>query len=200
MMVNELLRVIRLFWPVILPIFSALESCGIPLPSEIFLPFAGAIIARQMQDIVVLVILGVVGDCIGAGTAYVVSVRYGKQVIVGPGRYIGLSIRHFNLAHKWVTKYGVIMMFVGQLLPVIRTYISFVGGVARLRPLIFWPVSVIGMIIWNVVFIVAGFILRSRYTLIFHAIPSYVTWILVAVLIALVVGWIAAGRRAPEEE
>src|SRR5438309_1035107 len=115
----------------------AVESCGIPFPSEVIMPVAGLFAAAGRLNLVAAIIAGTVGNLIGSLIAYGLAARFGRQLLLGPGRRIGIRPSHLDLADRWFERYGLAAVFFGRVLPVVRTYISFPAGLARVQPVWF---------------------------------------------------------------
>ena len=111
-------------------VLTAAESCGVPFPSEVIMPVAGAFAAFGHLSLVGAVLAGAAGNLLGSLVAYALAARFGEPVLLGPGRWIGISRVHLDLAGRWFGRYGLVAVFVGRMLPVVRTYISFPAGLS----------------------------------------------------------------------
>src|SRR3954469_6146183 len=114
-------------------LLMAIESACIPLPSEIIMPFAGYLVSRGEMNIWGVAVAGAVGCVLGSLVAYWVGMYGGRPLIEKYGRYILISHHDLDLADRWFSKYGEIIVFVSRLLPAIRTFIAFPAGVARMN-------------------------------------------------------------------
>src|SRR5207247_438913 len=81
------------------------------------------------------IVVGAFANLVGSLVAYVLAARFGEPLLLGPGRYVGIRRHHLELADGWFQRWGLLAVFVGRVLPVIRTYISFPAGLARVEPL-----------------------------------------------------------------
>ena len=125
-----------------------LESAVMPVPSEIIMPFAGYLVWKGTMNLWLVVAAGVLGNLAGSLLAYAVGLWLGRAFILKYSKYILLSKEHIFLAEKWFKKYGDKTIFVGRLLPVVRTVISLPAGIAKmdLKKFIFY--TVVGSIPW----------------------------------------------------
>jgi membrane protein DedA with SNARE-associated domain len=105
-------------------VLMLINSCGVPFPSEVIMPVAGVLAATGHFNIVAVIAAGIVGSVLGALVAYSLARRYGRPLLLGPGRRIGISPSHLDLADRWFDRYGLPTVFFGRMLPVICTYIS----------------------------------------------------------------------------
>src|ERR1700736_1185845 len=119
-------------------VLMALESAGIPISSEIVVPLGGALASGALAGQAHLSFVGVVaassvGNLLGSLIAYGLVRRYGERFILGPGQRIGLNQGHLKLAQRFFERWGLLAVFLGRLLPVVRTYISFPAGLSKIR-------------------------------------------------------------------
>jgi membrane protein DedA with SNARE-associated domain len=114
-------------------LLMAIESACIPLPSEIIMPFAGYLVSTGDMNLWGVGLAGAVGCVLGSLVAYWVGMYGGRPIIEKYGRYILISRHDLDLADRWFARYGEIIVFTSRLLPVIRTFIAFPAGVARMK-------------------------------------------------------------------
>ena len=109
------------------------QCVGVPFPSEVIMPVAGYLASTGRLNLVAVIVVGIVGNVVGSLTAYGLAAWLGEPVLLGPGRYIGIRAHHVEIADRWFRRHGTGAVFWGRFLPVIRTYISFPAGLARIR-------------------------------------------------------------------
>jgi membrane protein DedA with SNARE-associated domain len=114
-------------------LLMAIESACIPLPSEIIMPFSGYLVYTGRFNLWWVGVAGAVGCVLGSMVAYYVGMYGGRPLIEKYGRYILISHHDLDLADRWFAKYGEAIVFISRLLPVIRTFIAFPAGVARMN-------------------------------------------------------------------
>jgi membrane protein DedA with SNARE-associated domain len=114
-------------------LLMAIESACIPLPSEIIMPFSGYLVSTGELNLWGVAIAGAVGCVLGSLVAYWVGMYGGRPFIEKYGRYILLSRHDLDIADRWFSKHGEVIVFVSRLLPAIRTFIAFPAGVARMN-------------------------------------------------------------------
>lgn len=114
-------------------LLMAIESACIPLPSEIIMPFSGYLVSTGEMNLWAVGIAGAVGCVLGSMVAYWVGMYGGRPLIEKYGRYVLVSRHDLDLADRWFAKYGEAIVFTSRLLPVIRTFIAFPAGVARMN-------------------------------------------------------------------
>lgn len=179
---------------VLVLVLMAAESCGIPFPSEVVMPFAGFLASQGRISLAGAIVAGTVGNLIGSLVAYGLAARFGRPLLLGPGRRVGLSAGHLDLADRWFERHGLLAVFVGRMLPVVRTYISFPAGLARVDLVRFAVLTAVGALPWCAALAIGGDAIGANYQRISG--PIEVAAIIVAVVVvAIVVAWLVRGRR-----
>lgn len=134
------------YWGIFLGM--TIESACIPLPSEIIMPFAGFIVSRGEMTLWGITLAGSLGNLFGSLIAYYVGLKGGKPFLEKYGKYFLISKSKLDLAHDWFEKYGHEAVFIGRLLPGIRTFISLPAGIAEMDIRKFIIYSLAGSIPW----------------------------------------------------
>lgn len=173
-----------------------INSCGVPFPSEVIMPVAGVLAATGHFNIVAVIVAGIAGNVIGALIAYSLARRFGRPLLLGPGKRIGISASHLDLADKWFDRYGLPTVFFGRMLPVICTYISFPAGLAKVQPVWFAVLSLLGSTVWVTFLGVLGYEVGANYTKVSGPISKIAIGFAVLIVIAVVVWYIRGRRRA----
>jgi membrane protein DedA with SNARE-associated domain len=129
-------------------LLMAIESMNIPLPSEVIMPFAGYLVARGEMNLWLVALAGAVGCVLGSALSYWIGAAGGRPLIEKYGKYILISHHDLDTADIWFQKYGEWAVLVGRLLPVVRTFISFPAGIAKMNFRRFILFSFIGSLPW----------------------------------------------------
>ena len=132
-------------------LLMAVESCGIPMPSEIIMPFSGFVVVEKglgWVGLVVMTLMGALGNLAGSLAAYWIGAKGGRPLIERYGRYMLISKHDLNMADRWFAKYGEATAFFSRLMPIVRTYISFPAGVARMNVMRFSVYTFLGALPW----------------------------------------------------
>jgi membrane protein DedA with SNARE-associated domain len=112
-------------------LLMGIESACIPLPSEVIMPFAGSLVPARFT-LLGCALAGAIGCVLGSIPAYYAGYYGGRPLILKYGRYILLSKEHLDWADRFFAARGDITVFVARLLPVVRTFIAFPAGVAKM--------------------------------------------------------------------
>ena len=129
-------------------LLMALQSACIPIPSEIIMPFAGYRLGHSWGDLVLIATIASIASNIGSIPAYILGARGGRPMIEHYGRYILLSHRDLDLADRFFNRFGSITVLLGRMLPIVRTFIAFPAGIARMNLLRFHLYTFIGSWPW----------------------------------------------------
>jgi membrane protein DedA with SNARE-associated domain len=153
-------------WPGVIALM-AIESCCIPIPSEIIMPLAGwFLIKSQSLPItfnLVAGLFGALGCTIGSVVAYWVGAKGGRPFLNKYGKYILITPHDLDRAESWFKKNGDWAIFITRLLPVVRTFISLPAGIARMRIGKFMVFTFVGSFIWCTALSLAGYLLGENW-------------------------------------
>ena len=175
-------------------LLMTVESCGVPFPSEVIMPFAGFLAAQGQMSLAGAILAGTLGNVAGSLVAYALAARFGRPLLLGPGRRIGINASHLDLADRWFERHGLTAVLVGRVLPVVRTYISFPAGLAHVELVRFTLLTFVGALPWCIALAAGGYAIGANYNRISG--PIEIAAIIIAViLVAIVVGWLLRGRR-----
>ena len=119
-------------------LLMAIESACIPLPSEVIMPFAGYLVSIGQFSLIGAATMGALGCNIGSTVAYYVAATGGRKAFERWGGYVLVSPHEIDRAERFFARYGAVTVFVGRLLPVVRTFIAFPAGLARM-PMLKFP-------------------------------------------------------------
>src|SRR6476660_6133196 len=109
------------------------ESAGLPISSEIVVPLGGALASQGKLNLVLVVLVSSVANLAGSLIAFYLTRRDGDRVVLSRGgRRIGLSRAHLRPAHRFFARLGLWAVFLGRLLPIVRTYLFFPAGLSRI--------------------------------------------------------------------
>jgi membrane protein DedA with SNARE-associated domain len=140
-----------------------LESMGILIPSEAISPFAGYLVSRGQMGFFGAVAAGVLGNLVGSWVAYFVGLWGGRELWFRYGRYVGVRAHHLKVAERWFDRYGEFAVLVSRCLPVVRTFISFPAGTARMNLAKFSFYTFVGCVPWVLALTYLGYYLGENW-------------------------------------
>ncbi len=169
-----------------------LENLFPPIPSELVIPLAGFVAAKGELNLYVVIGLASAGSLLGSTVWYVVGRRIGerrlKKWIDQHGRWLTLGTHDVDAAKSWFTRHGRAAVFLGRLMPGVRTFVSLPAGFSKMPAIPFLLYSAMGTAIWTTVLAYAGVLLQSN----FVRVEAYMN---VATNILIVAGVILLVRR-----
>ena len=113
-------------------LLMAIESACIPLPSEIIMPFAGYLVSLGEMNLWWVATAGAIGCNIGSIPAYEVGKRGGRPFVARFGRYVLVSLDDLDRAERFFLRFGSLAVLICRMLPVVRSFIAFPAGMARM--------------------------------------------------------------------
>jgi membrane protein DedA with SNARE-associated domain len=174
----------------------AIESAMIPLPSELILPYAGFLVSDHTQiepltrgpwNLLIVVVVATIGNTLGSLVAYAIGAYGGRPFLERYGRYLLIRPHEIVLADGFFARHGAATVFIGRLLPIVRTFISFPAGVARMPIRRFIVYSTAGAFLWSLLLVYAGTLLGAHWQDIRRALQPFDLLIAVVAVLAVVV-------------
>jgi membrane protein DedA with SNARE-associated domain len=187
-----------------LVLLMGIESACVPLPSEIIMPFAGYLAYLGHMNLVLAATAGALGCNAGSVIAYWIGAKGGRPLVERYGRWVLMSHHDLDRMTLFFDKYGSITVLIARLLPVVRTFIAFPAGIAKMPQARFHIYTFVGSWPWCYALAYAGMKLGEKW----HTDPRFYEWFHrfhLAVEIALVAGivwfvWSHLSRRKDAAE
>jgi membrane protein DedA with SNARE-associated domain len=190
-------------------IWVAIESVVIPIPSELVLPFAGFLAADRGSiepitgapwSIPLLVVFATIGSLLGALIAYAIGYYGGRPLLLRWGAVLRFSADDLDRTEAFFARWGSAAAFVGRMIPVVRSLVSFGAGVGRMPLAPFIVFTVLGSIPWNVALVLGGYALGGSWSHVEAVLAQYEYVVLAALgLVALAWIWFRFVRPGPGE-
>lgn len=145
----------------------ALENLFPPLPSEVILPLAGFTASQGDMDLLDAVVWTTAGSVAGALALYWIGAMLGRdRTLALASRIPLLQVSDIERSEAWFLKHGRKTVFFGRMIPIFRSLISVPAGVERMPLGVFTLLTGIGSLIWNTVFILAGYALGEQWSVV----------------------------------
>jgi membrane protein DedA with SNARE-associated domain len=129
-------------------ILMSIQSACIPIPSEVIMPLAGYALAHSQAQLILLATVASLASNLGSIPAYWVGARGGRPMVERYGSWLLLSRRDLDRVDHFFVRYGSITVLVGRMLPIVRTFIAFPAGVAKMNQARFHIYTFIGSWPW----------------------------------------------------
>lgn len=140
-----------------------LESTLVPIPSELVMPFAGALAAKGDFSLPIVLVINSVAALLGSGLCYWLGMIGGKPILLRYGKFIGVRQKDVQRTETYFARHGRATILIGRFLPVVRHIISIPAGIARMPLVPFFTQTFIGSTIWGTVLILIGYELGARW-------------------------------------
>lgn len=179
----------------------AIESCCIPLPSELIMPLAGFLAFQGRLNLGGAALAGAVGCVIGSVVAYWIGATGGRPLLLRYGRYVLISRHDADRADDFFARWGDATVFFTRLLPIVRTFISLPAGITRMNFKKFIVYTFLGSLPWCFVLAYAGYKLGQHWQDIgstLHAFDALVV-VIIAALVALFLYYHLRRTRSRED-
>jgi membrane protein DedA with SNARE-associated domain len=176
-----------------------MNSCGVPIPSELIMPFSGYLVYLGRFHLLLVVIAGAVGCNIGSAIAYWIGAKGGRPLVERYGNWVLMSHHDLDRMTYFFERYGSIAILVGRMLPVVQTFVAFPAGIGKMPRLRFHIYTSVGSLVWYFCLAWAGMKLGQkwntdpRFEAWFHRFHLAVELAIVAALVWFV--WTHVSRR-----
>jgi membrane protein DedA with SNARE-associated domain len=167
-----------------------LETVFPPIPSEVIMSIAGVAAGQGKLHYGLVVVAGTAGAMLGNILWYLAARALGiirlKPIIHRWGRWITMTWSEVERAERWFALHGTFFVFVGRLLPTIRSLVSVPAGLLKMRFRDFFIASTIGTAGWTAILAGAGYKLGENYGEIDNILGPAST----AILVVLAAGYV----------
>ncbi len=169
-------------------VFAAmlLESAGVPLPSEVIMPFAGFVAWEGKLALLGVALAGTLGCLAGALVLYGIGLYGGRPLLDRYGKYIFVRKSELDRADKWFEQYGDITVFVSRLLPVVRSFFSLPAGMTHMNLAKFSLYTTLGSFPWCLALAYVGFFLGPRWSDVRQSLRYFNIAVIIGVVVLIV--------------
>ena len=144
-----------------------LENVFPPIPSEVIMPFAGYLAASGDLPFVSVVIAGTIGSVAGAFLWYWIGTLASearlRRLIARHGRWLTISEQDLDRSLTWFRRNGGKAVFLGRMVPGVRTLISVPAGMTGMPLLPFLLYTGLGSLLWTAALTISGYLLEAQF-------------------------------------
>jgi len=130
-------------------VLCLLQSCCVPTSSELTMGIAGVLAAEGKLNLAAVILVGALGEVVGAYIAWTLGRVGGRAVVDRFGKYVLLSHHDLDRAEAWYQRHERFGVLGSRLLPVIRNFVALPAGIAEVPLLPFGVLTAIGSLIWD---------------------------------------------------
>jgi membrane protein DedA with SNARE-associated domain/membrane-associated phospholipid phosphatase len=188
---GSIVRLVESYGYVVVFVFVAIESLGVPLPGETVLVTAGALAALGHLSIWWVIAVAGLGGIMGDAAGYWIGRLGGVALIKRYGRVIRFDDAKLARVHAFFNRHGSKTVFLGRFIALLRTWTALLAGTAEMPYGIFTRYNVMGGITWATVFGMLGYMFGRSLPLLERYIgqASLAVVLLVALVVALALLW-----------
>lgn len=161
-----------------------LEYACFPLPSEVVLPFSGAVASQSGWGFLSILLFSILAGVLGALVCYLIGYFGGYPLVEKIKKKFPKSRKGLEASQQKYEKYAVLSVGLGRLIPLCRTYISFIAGISRQNLGSYLVSTAVGVAIWNSVLIGLGFLFAENWNIVTKYYDEY-KLVLIPVLITV---------------
>jgi len=167
-----------------------LETIFPPIPSEVIMPVAGVAAGQGKLQYWAVVASGTGGAMLGNIVWYLAARALGIErlypIIDRWGRWLTITRPEVERADSWFRQHGMLFVFLGRLLPTVRSLVSVPAGLLHMQFRRFLAASILGTAAWTALLAGAGFKLGEKY----DRINEFLGPASNAILITLAIGYL----------
>jgi len=163
-----------------------LESCNIPIPSEIVIPFSGFLVVKEGFSFWGVVLASSLGCLIGSDISYFIGRWGGRPFLEKYGKYLLITKKDITISERWFDKYGEWTTFLSRMLPFIRTFISLPLGIYKVGFAKFNLFTFVGSFFWSLLLTYLGVIAGNNWEIVQKYIEKFSLLIVLITLAAIV--------------
>ena len=175
-------------------VLSVLENVGLPIPSEIVVPFSGFLVSIGKFNFWFVIIASTVGNLIGSVVLYFIGRSGGRWILEKYGKYLLIHSHEIKKGDAWFRRYGGKTVFWGRLVPVIRSLISLPAGVYKMSFGKFCGLTLFGSLIWNLTLAYIGVKTGENWSLL-HNYFRKLDLVTVLLIVVLVIWYLLKHKR-----
>jgi membrane protein DedA with SNARE-associated domain len=172
------------------------ENVFPPIPSELIMPLAGYLAARDQLTLWGAILAGAAGSVAGALVLYYFGARVGgeriKRFAARHGRWAAVSPEEIERAEQWFARHGWLAVLACRLVPGVRSLISIPAGMAGMSMPVFVAASAVGTALWATLLGCVGYYLGRN----FDVVEQWIGWVTWAVIAAIALWYVARVRRS----
>lgn len=163
------LNLIEQFGYVGIAIISFLENVFTPIPSEAVIPFAGVLVAQGKMNAIWVWVASMIGGVLGSLVFYYLGYLLGTErvyaFVAKWGKWFFIQSKDVDKSVQWFERFGNISVFLGRLIPQVRSFISIPAGITKMPLPSFIVLTTLGSGIWIGFLVWLGIFFGENFTI-----------------------------------
>jgi membrane protein DedA with SNARE-associated domain len=181
-----------------LGLLTLVETVFPPIPSELIIPLGGYLARQGDLSIWGVALASGAGSTAGAVALYFLGKRWGARKLHGwvdrHGRWLAVSTDELERARNWFDRHGGRAVFIGRLIPGLRSIVSIPAGIQKMPFAAFLGFTVAGSLLWSGLLAGAGYALGAGYDQVDRLLDP-LGWIVFVVVVGLYI-WRVVRHRS----
>lgn len=173
------------------------ENVFPPIPSEVVMPAAGFAVSQGDFNLILVIVAGTLGAVLGALPLYYLGRFFDEQRLIAftekYGKYVFVKPADITATNRWFDRHGKKAVFLGRMVPGIRSFISIPAGMNKMPMLPFLVLTTMGTILWTTALTLAGYYFGQNYEVIATTLAPY-SKIIGVLAVLIIVGWLVRRR------
>lgn len=167
-MTSTLIQFIQEYGYIAILLLIFVENIFPPIPSEVVLVFGGFMTTQAKLSIPLVILFATIGATLGAAALYflgrLLSRERIKKLFSGKfGRAVHLNPNDVLKAESWFKRYEYKAVLICRCVPIVRSLISIPAGMAKMKPIPFFALTILGTAVWNTILVFIGAIAGSAW-------------------------------------
>lgn len=140
-----------------------LEYLNLPgFPAGVIMPLAGMWAAKGNIRFIPALVITVAAGLLGSLILYFLGYKGGELFLQKYLNKFPNQRKAIEDKLEWVRQKGSVGIFVSKLIPMVRTLVSIPAGVSKMNLVKYTVSSTLGILVWNLFFVGAGYYLGDR--------------------------------------
>jgi membrane protein DedA with SNARE-associated domain len=185
------------YWALI--VFAFVQACCIPISSEITFGFAGVLAYQGHLSLVLVIVIGALGELAGSSAAYGLGRLGGRSTVERYRRYLLMTRKDVERAERFFDGRGSWSVAVARVIPLVRAFVGLVAGFMEVPALPFEIFNVIGTLVWATALSVLGYELGSDWDKasknVSHASDALAALVVLMIVVLIAHKWLQIRRE-----
>jgi membrane protein DedA with SNARE-associated domain len=167
--------------------FVLLEDFGVPVPGETVLIAAAVYAGAGKLNVVLVGVLALIAAVVGDNIGYGLGRWGGRELVLRFGRYVLLTEKRLDAAHRWFERHGGKVVVVARFVEGLRQANGWIAGITGMHWLRFAIFNALGAVLWVATWLTVGYVSGRHIDTVYSAITRYAIYIGIGVAVALLV-------------
>ncbi len=170
-------------------ILTGSSATAIPIPVEVTLPFSGFLVSQGRLFMLLVIVSSALGDLAGSIIGYLIGYLLEENLMLNLikryGKFILISDHEYHLATGKIKQYGIPFVFIGKMLPGVRSFIAIAAGITEVKFIKFIITNLLATVIYFSFISYIGLYLGSKWNILGGYFRKFELVIVIALILAI---------------